>query len=327
MAVPTITSVTPAFGHTGGRNLVEVLGSGFQTWVIPPFTGELTSDPWPTVEVLFGGAPGTEVAVVSSSRLFVRAPVSPMPGIKPAFGEGAVDVVVRNVNSAGALIAAETVTLAAGYAYRRVQLAIESDLARLVRQLMQELRKQVIANVSITSHSDFDIDVADLANVIDVAEIPAFVIFGPQLQENRFYSRNGMISVPRTGFESDRRLAPDTDDLVFTFVGITDLKAESLSLQSLVRQFFKKNRWLQLQRDPNDASLGFVKYDMQLDASGIGYSPPSDQKSNLRSFSGSFVVRGFDHEDLAGFVGDDVAGRQHQVTEDPSITSGNKDDG
>jgi hypothetical protein len=327
VAVPTITSVTPAFGHTGGQTLVEILGSGFQTWVIPPPSSEPSSDPWPTVEVLFGGSQGTDVAVVTSSRLFVRAPSSPLAGIKPAFGEGAVDLVVRNIDSDGVLIGAETVTQLAGYAYRRAQLATESDMARLVRQLIIELRKQVIPNVSITNHSDFDIDTTDLANIVDVAQLPALVIFGPQLQENRFYSVNGMVNVSRAGFESDRRRAPDTDDLAFTFLGISDLKGEALSLQSLVRQFFKTNRWLQLQRDPNDASLGFVKYDMQLDsgAGGIGYSPPADQKSNLRSFSGSFVVRGFDHEDLVGFAGSDAVGRLHQVTEDPSITSHNKD--
>jgi hypothetical protein len=325
VAVPTIASVTPAFGHTGGGNLVEVLGSGFQTWVIPAPTGEPTADPWPTVEVLFGGVAGSEVAVVSSTRLFVRAPSSPLPGVKPAFGEGAVDLVVRNLDSSGELIAAESVTLIGGYGFRRQQLALESDLTRLVRTLIQELRKQVIPNVSNTSHSDFDIDPSDLANVVDVATLPAIVIFGPQLQESRWYSSSQPLDVSLPGQEADRRRVTETDDLTFSFIGITDMKQEAINLQALVRQFFKRNRWLRMQRDPSDPSKGFVQYDMQLEATGVGYSPPADQKSNLRSFSGSFVVRGFNHEDLPGFAGNDVVGRLHQVTQDPSITSSNKD--
>jgi hypothetical protein len=303
---------------------VEVLGSGFQTWVIPAPTGEPTADPWPTVEVLFGGVPGSEVAVISGSRLFVRAPTSPMPGIKPAFGEGLVDLVVRNVNSSGALIGAESVTAVGGYAYRRPQLALESDLTRLVRMLIWELRRQVIPNVSNTSHSDFDIDPSDLANVVDVATLPAIVIFGPQLQESRWYGTTQPLDIALPGQEAERRRV-ETDDLTFSFVGITDMKQEAINLQNLMRQFFKRNLWLRFQRDPSDPSKGFVEYDMELEATGLGYSPPADQKSNLRSFSGSFVVRGFNHEDLPGFAGNDVVGRLHQVTQKPSITSSNKD--
>lgn len=325
MAVPTITSIAPAIGHTRGRLLVEILGSGFQTWVIPPPSGAPTPDAWSTVEVLFGGALGTEVAVVSATRLFVRAPPSPLGGVKPNFGEGTVDVIVRNVDEDGDVIGSETVTAVAAFEYRRQQLAAESDLARLVRTLLQEMKRQIIPNVSATTHSDYDLETADLLDVVDVAELPAVVIFGPNIQENRFFSLNGSITRQLSNGEYETRPAPDTDDLMFTFVAVSDQKLEALNLQSSVREFFANNKWLTMPRDPADLALGTVKYDMQLDAAGIGFTPSGDGKSNLRSFSGSFVVRGFDHEDLTGFPGSNVVSRTHQVTEEPSINSSQKD--
>lgn len=325
MAVPTITTIVPTIGHTRGRGLVEILGSGFQTWVIPPPTGAPTPDAWPTVEVLFGGAPGTEVAVVSSSRLFVRAPPSPLGGVKPNFGEGLVDVTVRNVDEHGVVIGAETDTFIDGFEYRRQQLSEESNLARVVRMLLQEMKRQIIPNVSNTTHSDFDLESADLLDIVDVAELPAVVIFGPNIQENRFFTLNGTVARQLSSGEYETRPASDTDDLFFTFVAVSDLKLEALNLQSSVRTFFANNKWLTIARDPNDLSLGEVKYDMQLDAAGIGFTPSGDGKSNLRSFSGSFVVRGFDHEDLTGFPGSNVVARTHEVTEEPSINTSQKD--
>lgn len=326
MAVPTITSITPAIGHTSGAGLVEIIGTGFQTWTIPPAGNEPSGDVWPTVEVLFGGVRGSYVAVVASTRLFVRPPPTPLPGVKPAFGEGAVDVLVRNIDEDGDLIGSETATEIGGYTYQRQQFAVESDLARLVRELLRLFKQQIIPNVSNTSHSDYDLDSEDMLDTVDVGTLPALVLFGPLIQENRMYSLNGMVSRPIGSFEYEVRQPPTTDDLLFTFLGISDQKQEAINLQSSVRIFFKNNPWLYLQRDPADPSLGVVKYDLTLDsAAGVTFSAGPDQKSNLRSFSGSFVVRGFDHEDLAGFAGSDVVGRTRQVTESPSIVAGKKD--
>lgn len=324
MAVPTITSVTPSIGHTGGLGLVEIQGTGFQLWSIPPPSNAPSDDPWPTVEVLFGSSPGTDVAVLSATRLLVCAPATPLPGVKPAYGEGAVSVTVSNLDSTGAVIAGETVTAATAYTYKRQQLAHESDLSRLVRTLLQTMKTQIVPNVSITTHTDYDADASDLLDVVDVAELPSLVVFGPLIQENRFFSVNGRVARAVGGNALEQRRAPDTDDLMFTFVAVSDQKQEALNMQAAVKGFFKKNRWISLQRDPADASLGVAKYDLTLDAAGIAFTAGVDQKSNLRSFSGSFVVRGFDHEDLAGFPGDDVVGRTY-VTEVVSITSSEKD--
>jgi len=321
VSIPTITSVSPARGHTGGLGLVEVLGTGFKTWAIPAPTGAPSGPVWPTVEVLFGGRRGSNVAVVSSTRLFVRAPPSPLAVTGPRYGEGPVDVTVRNINEDGSVVTAETATLADAYTYERPQLGHMSDLGRLVRELIRALRSQTLANVSISTHTDWDGDVSDLENIVEVAALPAVVLFGPRLIENKFFTQHGTLTAAAPGGGYAERPAPQTDDLVFMLVGVSNQKLEAFALQSAVRQFFKKNPWLYLERDPEQPDLGFVKYDMVLDPAGIGFDPASDQKSNLRSFSGSFVVRGFDHEDLAGFPGDDVIARGAIVTESPEITT------
>jgi hypothetical protein len=320
VAVPTITSISPSVGHTGGLNAVEIIGTGFQTWTIPPSPGHRLPPPWPTVEVLFNGVPGTEVAVVSPTRLYVRVPTSPLVVASPSFSEGAVAVTVRNLSRDGAPIAGETTTVPDLYSYARAQLSIETDFARLCRQVLLLFKQNVIDNVSATTHSDFDLDVSDMLNVVDVAKVPAIVIFGPTLIDNRFYSVNGRQNYPVSETEGDRYSPPDTDDLLFTLVAITDLKNESLSLMSQIKQLFKRHRWLQFARDPNNPAAGFVKYDMQLDASGLAPLAPADGKSNLHSFSASFVVRGFNHEDLAGFENSDRVGRVFRVLPDPPPT-------
>lgn len=271
----------------------------------------------PTVEVLFGGVRGTRVSVVAPDRLFVIAPPSPLPVVEPDFGEGSVDVTVRNLSASGVPHYGESATLLNGYRYQRVQLGRESDYGRVTRSLVLEMQKQVIANVSIGQDTDFDMDVSDMLNVVDVADLPAVVLFGPTLQENRFYSISGRTYSPLQVHEADAHNAPDTDDLVYSFVCITDQKQEALSLQAVMRSFFMNNRWLTVQRDPLNPALGFVEYDLYYDGTGgMPWLPPPDQKSSLRSFSGTFSVRGFNFEALTGFPLSNRVERTHQVLED-----------
>jgi hypothetical protein len=317
VTVPFITVIHPASGHTSGRNVVELRGLGYQTWVIPPPQGRPADPPWATVEVLFGGSPAFDVQVLSDHRLFARVPPSPILVAKPTYGEGLVDVTVRNLTQSGIPIAGETFTLPAAYQYQRSQLAEETDYARLVREVVRLLRRDVISNVASGAHTDYDLDPSDLLNVVDVADLPAVALFGPALIPNRSSSVQGYVYGKAEGYEADAFNGPDTDDLLFTFVGISDQKQEALSLQAAVRQFFKRNKWIGLARDPKNLGLGSVAYDLVLESTGLGFGPPPDQKSNLHIFSGSFTVRCFDHEGLASHLLSDRIARVHQVTEDP----------
>lgn len=324
MPVPTITSVSPSKVFTGGRSLVEIRGTGFRTWTIPPPTGRPSGPYLPPVEVLFGGAPGYQVGVVSSERLFVRVPKCPLPVVKPAYGEGSVNVVVMNLADSGVPLAGEVATFVNGLTYQRVQLGIESPVARVTRQLVRDMRQQIIANVATVQSSDFDLNTSDLLNIVDVATLPSLVIFGPSMVENRLFSVSGRVYSREVGLENDRFNAPDTDDLIYSFVGVTEQKIEAINLEVLVRQFFRHNRWLTLDRDPANPYAGQLYYDLLLDETqGVGFNVTPDQKSNLRSFSGTFIVRGFDHEALAGFPLSDRVERTHVVlpSESTSLTN------
>lgn len=73
MAVPTIASVTPNEGHTGGQTLVEVTGTNFQLPPSPAPTGPVPTPP-PTVRVKFGGRVASRVEVWSATQLYCLTP-------------------------------------------------------------------------------------------------------------------------------------------------------------------------------------------------------------------------------------------------------------
>jgi hypothetical protein len=321
MAVPTITAVAPNLGATGGGNLVEVTGTNFKLWQIPPPSGGRTGATVPpTVQVLFGGSPSTDVAVVSATRLFCVAPRTVLPATSEAgYGEGSVDVVVRNLASNGTPIAGEEATLAAGYKYRRVQLARESELNRLNRALLREWNVQVLSNVSMTTHTDFDPETGDAKNITALATIPGIALLGPELTTNRFYSVNQRPVTALAGIERAIRRVPETVDVTYTIVGAARLHVEATNLMAIVRGFFEQNKSVSIYRDKDDPSKGSVEFPIELDRVNDLKMDLTPSDANVHWFSGRFSVKGFTFEDLAGFPGHQIAARTAQVTEDPGI--------
>ncbi len=63
---------------------------------------------------------------------------------------------------------------------------------------------------------------------------------------------------------------------------------------SAVASFLHNNRWIEMQRDPDDESEGMVRWEM--DPKGE-LRTRLDGKDDVRAFSGGLVIRGFD---LAG---------------------------
>jgi hypothetical protein len=59
-------------------------------------------------------------------------------------------------------------------------------------------------------------------------------------------------------------------------------------------------------RDPANALSGRVRYEMDFASDGDLRVTSQPNESNVRSFSGSFVIRGFDLEDLTGVPGDAI---------------------
>lgn len=291
MSAPTITSLDNAIGPTGGRRILKIVGTNFQLPPGPSAYG-ITPVANPSVEVLFGTVPAREVRVLTASLLHV---------ITPIHDPGTVALTVRNIDQTGAVVAGETATLAAAYTFARPTIGSatpgeQSNLSRLVRALIEELRRQLLANVVLTTHTDYD-DTPDGANVAALADIPGLVLSGPTLRLNRFYSTNEPREADDTHGDTYAQRPPRTVDLAFTLIGVDELMARELDLISECTAFFLRNPLIRMPRDPASPTE-YVEYEMEIDDGGDFKSIGTPNNSNVRAFSGGFLIRGLDIEDV-----------------------------
>lgn len=296
MAVPTITTpLTTTSGRTGGRFLLVVTGTNFRVVHGPlPPTGPVPKQP-PTIRVWFvNGAELTEaerVDVISATQLHV---------LVPSHDAAVVGLRVANVDTSGNTIPGEVVTAPNAFEFKRPMLSGEARtaeriLARVVRTLRQLFVREVLENVAITVHTDFDATPEDGFNTIEVAKLPSLLMVGPNLTLNRFYSSNVKRSVDLMdgGFAE---LRPSrTVDLGFTLLGLSEFKQELLNFTQEVAAFFERNPYLYVLRDPANAALGKVRYELALTSDPQTAGAPND--SNVRQFSAECVVRGVDLDD------------------------------
>jgi IPT/TIG domain len=299
MQTITITRIHPRIGPTGGGTLVELAGEGFQLPAPAPVVGA-ASPVGASVRVLVGGRGARDVHVLAPDRLTCRVP----PG-----DAGDADVVIQNLDDTGRPVPDEEAVAPEAFTYVRPSLATEADLTRLVRTLLQELKRQVLANVVLTVQTDFEADTGAELHLAQIAQLPALVLLGPELAENRFYSLNQRPEVPTGPGQFAQRRTPYTVDLGFTVIGVTDHTTELLNLMAATQLFFHRNKTLELDRDPANVAAGSVGYEMDLTPDGDLKVTSQPNESNVRSFSGRFVVRGFDLEDLAGVADEGVVGR------------------
>lgn len=292
MAIPTINTVTPSPVHTGGQ-LITITGTNFRL----PDPPDLTQVPVPaapaTVRVLVGGVAASDVNVWSATELTCRTPKLP---------PGSYSVVISNLNNAGAVIAGETATLANGVTTARPDLASASDLQRVVRELLQQLKLQIIENVVLTKSIDYDSSPGGVTfDLADVASLPAIVLTGPRLERNRTYLDDTRPQTQDAGGARFRLYrTPDTFDLVFRILGVTDNQMQALNLQAALVEFFSANDFVSVLRDPSDSSKGTADYELWLEGELAAVQTPN--KSNLRAFTADCRIRGFNFEGFASFM-------------------------
>lgn len=303
MAIPTITSITPSAGLTSGRGFVTVVGTDMRLPPAPPPSGPTSGVLPRTVDVLFGGILATLVRVRVD-------PANPTNGtiltcLTPPHASGAVEVVLRNLDVDGLPIATEEVTAQAGFTFQRTDLTVESDLTRLVRTVLRAIKDQVLENLSLTVHTDYDDTTGDGLHIAAVSKLPALILVGPELDENRFYSINELpvdgggdaVALPFT-----QRRVPYTVDLGFDLIGVSEHTVELLNLMRACTTFVHKNKTIEMDRDASDPSLGRVAYELEFAPGGQLKTQNRPNQSNVRHFSGSLVVRGFDLDEPAGVV-------------------------
>jgi hypothetical protein len=303
MAVPTITSISPAVVFTGGQ-MVTITGTNFRTAYPPPSpssTGVLPTPP-PSMTVTIAGRAAKRVRVLSSTGLTcILNPLDP---------SAAVSVTLQNLDSAGVAIAGETVTRTNLLQARRADLAIEADLTRLERTLMLELSRQVIANVLKTAAVDYDGTPGGVFDIPDVSKLPALAIQGPHIVDNRPYDLDvGLVTDDGTNFVQRRIFK--TINLTYRFVAMDNKQVRNMNLLTLMLQFLQNNPFLEVLRDDADPSKGYLQFELAQVGEFTTFTGSSS--ADIRGFSGSLVIRGFQVEDVAGFVDQTVAERGRTV--------------
>jgi hypothetical protein len=316
MAVPTVGACSPSVIYTGGQ-FVTLTGTNFRLPATPgPSTGPLPP-PTPTVAVTIGGVAATSVAVYSTTQLSC---------IAAAHDEGAVSISVQNLNNAGAPISGELATAAGLLSYKRAALTDESDFTRLTRALLRELKRQIIDNVVLTVATDFDSTPGGSSfDITEFAQLPALVVQGPiAVDDDRPYD-DVLRPISSTGPSTwERSRTPRTVDVSYRIFGLDDKMVRAHNLLALVLQFFHLNMTLKLDRDPADLSKGSVQY--ELISSGDFAFTSQPNASDVRSFAGTVIIRGFQIEAIAGFPTQMVRERGAQADDiavpQPGVYSG-----
>lgn len=317
MAVPTIVSITPSAGRTGGRVLVAIVGTNFRLPTVPAATGP-TTPPGPSLRVGF-----TVGSLTRWAERVILPTTALLYCLVPAMDPGAAAVTVENLDAEGVPIPGESATLVDGYMYRRPDLTATADastLVRVVRTLLQDLKRQVLENVSLTVHTDFDGDTEDELHIIEDAELPAVVLVGPTLRENRVHTLNKPRQV-QDGVQFIELRPARCVDLVFDLTVASESTIELLALMHEATAYFQRNFHLRMDRDPDDPTQGEVLYELAIESDLSVTTAAGD--SNLRSASGRFVVRAvvLDEQDMAvnrGRVLEDLVLAGAASTQEPS---------
>lgn len=250
MPAPTITSITPNAGVSGGGSLVTIIGTDFD---VPAMLG----DPLPTVTVTFDGISAIDIEVRSTTKIVCRVPASALGRTEAS---RAVDVVVENVDAGPNQ---GSVTEVDGYTYSRPNLAARTHLAYTVAALVDKLSEQVLANTVHRTHLDYDDEPTDPRTA--AAKLPVVILRGPILEDYRVIPEHGgtLRTLPEgdpepTDFELYERPIPV--NLLFE----VDLQAvHEDQFYGLIREltlFPERLPLLPVARDPNDAGAGTIDY-------------------------------------------------------------------
>lgn len=275
MARPTLRLLSQDYGPTTGGDLVRITGTAFAA----------------QVAVWFGGREADVVRIV-------RGPGENFVDVRtPSHGPALVDVVVWNLDVAGLPAAQGRATLEQSYRFVREPLVREATLTRAVRTLLQSIKRDVLANTTMTVSVDFQPSSEDDAVVVPLASLPSLVIAGPMLRENRFYGTYEAREVPTAGLaglEITKLRTPLTVDLAFTITGASSSTIELLQMMNAVMTFLSRTHWLEMDRDPDDPSKGVVRWELDLEGE---FRPRLTSGDGVRVFMGGLVIRGFDIED------------------------------
>jgi hypothetical protein len=295
VAVPTILSVSPSSGHTGGKTLVVVTGTNFRPPDAPPPTGPAPTPP-PSVRVRFGGLDATRVEVFSSTQLQCLTPWA----ADYAAPEGLVDVEVANLDADGDVVVGEVATLVDGFSYALPDLSVEGALATAMRAMLRELKRQITPNVSFTVHTDYDPVTGDLLNLANVQALPALVIGEFDVVDSERFPTLGEEDVAAGADRFATMRAPSIVELRFALIGISNDPIEILNLLETTKGFFRKNVRLVVPRDVADSAAGTIEYDLAAAFGATSRVTHAGDNSNVESFAADVRIDGVRLEGIPG---------------------------
>lgn len=302
MDAPTIASVTPSTATTAGGVVVSIVGQRFGTPHAPAPTGPTTYHPG--IRVLFGSKPA-KVFPISSTLVKVIAP----PGLA-----GAVDIRIDNLDASDNPIPGEFVIRPAGFTFARPDPAIPSNLETVVAALVSFLRGHIHENVVTLTHVDYDDDAGDGRRVVAVPKLPAIILVGPTLVEDRFYATNEKRTVSDGTGGALLLRPPTTVSVRFDLVILAEVQTVLLSLAAEFARVFSRVPYLDAPRvrggDPSD----LVSYEITSTFDGQARIVSAPNLDNLRQAEGVILIHGVDLDDDPG-----VAGLSFPVSAAPAV--------
>jgi hypothetical protein len=214
--------------------------------------------------------------------------------------DGAYSITVRNIDDNDDPIAGEEVTVTGLFRPLRPNLSTGAHIVDVIEALVVELKRQCVANVSITTHTDYDEESGDI-EVSFPARLPHLVVTGIEFADS---------TRQVTEQAEDNYNDVDTDgdfvvyrpaqivDLNATLVGVADNPAELLALLQVTKAFFRKTYRLRVARTPGTPADGYIYYDLR-----CGKTAPvslSEDNTNLGWFTLDVLVRDVRLEQIPG---------------------------
>ena len=287
MASPTFTSISPSEGNPGGGYLAVIVGTDFEQHPLPATTGYVGGTFDESMRVEINGREATEVRVYTATKLTCLMPA--FKGDPDDLTTGLdVDIVLTNLGPPE-----EDVTEVDGFTYKRTNLARgDSALARVCREVIDDLRRQVIKNIAVNTSVSYDGDTADDLSIIEMASAPGIALLGPFLTENKLHR---MTKKPEgEGPTSDEYYKYRTH--IYVDVGFDativakDDPIELINLMQLFVVFFRNNTEITLDKDPGDSSQGTVAFEMWL--TSFPKRTGGSQNNDLFLAKATFMIQG-----------------------------------
>ncbi|NUP12886.1 MAG: IPT/TIG domain-containing protein [Polyangiaceae bacterium] len=160
-------------------------------------------------------------------------------------------------------IPGETTIVPSAVTFARPDLGQKSTLVRVFEAFVLKLRRQVIENVHVATHVEYDEDTGDGYNISMIASFPALAIVALEFPDNVEETHANQLEIEdTTGTGFIEKAPPSVVDCVMTIVGICETPIELINLEAIVIRVFKKNPKLRVLRDEAHPERGFVEYDM-----------------------------------------------------------------